>query len=597
MDIKIQTNTLRLITRLSDRTNRTEPCIPFVPQKPEFIEKYEPVMPFETASPEQVGISSRYIADFYREIDCDESLDMHGITILKDGKKIAQGSFGAYRNDVWHVTHSFSKSVTSLAIGMLIDEGVLTTDTKITKIFEKRASPLTLISHRAITVEHLLTMTSGILFNEAGSVTEENWVKAFLESTITDEPGKKFSYNSMNTYMLSAAVKELTEQGLCEFLDPRLFKPLGIERYFWEKCPKGIEKGGWGLYLMPDDMAKIGQLYMNRGEWHGNRIVSSEWIDEAASEKVATPKENGNFNYGYQIWTGRNSNSFLLNGMFGQNALGMRDSGIIIVTTGSNSEIFQQSNLYRISEKYFGSGFSVPAGPLPADKKGEKELKKTLDSLGSVRRKAKPLVVSKKPLRLFSKLLTKKKLPPQCSALAGREYLIAPEYSRNIGIMPQVIQIVQNNYTQGLDSISFALENGIFSVVFTEGSSVHKFPVGFFKPEYATLDFGGEHYLVGTSGFFASNEDGADVLKLRISFLEAGSARFIRMVFDDRSVTVTLTETPCGEFIFDSIADVMDGLGEKRLLGAITSRIDREWLKYKTDGLFSPTVEGKQKPD
>ena len=183
---------------------------------------------------------------------------------------------------------------------MLIDEGKLSLNDKIVDIFADRLNKLNKFTHRNITVRHLLTMTSGIVFNVAGSVTENNWVKCFFESFLVSEPGKHFNYNSMNTYMLSAIVKTVSGHGLCEYLRPRLFEPLGIRNFYWEKCPMGIEKGGWGMYILPEDMLKIGQLLLNGGVWNGKRLISQEWIDAATSAQAAAPKSIGDFNYGYQ---------------------------------------------------------------------------------------------------------------------------------------------------------------------------------------------------------------------------------------------------------------------------------------------------------
>ena len=113
-----------------------------------------------------------------------------------------------------------------------------------------------------------LIMTSLVQFNERGAVSCNDWVRGFLDSPVNGTAGSKFEYNSMNTYMLSAIVTEITGESLMDYLRPRLFEPLGITRIFWESCPKGITKGGWGLFLCPEDAAKIGQLCLQKGMWN-----------------------------------------------------------------------------------------------------------------------------------------------------------------------------------------------------------------------------------------------------------------------------------------------------------------------------------------
>src|SRR5699024_4911566 len=152
-----------------------------------------------------------------------------------------------------------------------------------------RLNPVSYRRFRSLTVRHLLTMTSGVDFDEVGAVTEEDWVKCYFESGVRFEPGAEFAYNSMNSYLLSAIVRERTGQGLSQVLRPRVFVPLGFGRVHWETCPRGIEKGGWGLYLCPEDMAKIGQLLLQKGRWNGRQLVSEEFLREMTRKQVDTP--------------------------------------------------------------------------------------------------------------------------------------------------------------------------------------------------------------------------------------------------------------------------------------------------------------------
>ena len=151
-----------------------------------------------------------------------------------------------------------------------------------------------------VTVEHLLTMTSGVQFNEIGAISGNDWLNSFLNAPVSGKPGAAFQYNSMNTYVLSAIVTERTGMTLSEYLEPRLFQPLGITKYLWETCPKGITKGGWGLFLCPEDMAKLGQLYLQRGIWKGQQLVPEGWVEISTGKQVESVE--GTFGYGYQVW-------------------------------------------------------------------------------------------------------------------------------------------------------------------------------------------------------------------------------------------------------------------------------------------------------
>ena len=175
--------------------------------------------------------------------------------------------------DHWNYTFSMCKSVTSLAIGMLIAEDKLHEDDLLVEYFGKGMSAFDRLRFKNITVKHLLMMSTGVAFNELGSVTVDDWVKGFFTSNIKFDAGSQFEYNSMNTYILACLVNLISGVSLSEYLSTRLWQPLGIKQVYWDKSPKNIEKGGWGLYLSPIDMAKIGQLYLNKGSWNDEQLV------------------------------------------------------------------------------------------------------------------------------------------------------------------------------------------------------------------------------------------------------------------------------------------------------------------------------------
>ena len=238
MDLITDSRALMIISQLMDNKSTVKPIFEQAAQKPKFTPT--PVQkPFARVSPESEGVSSAKIADFFNAMRDDSTLDMHGVLVLKNGKMIAEGAFGAYDQSVWHITHSECKSITGLAAGLLIGEGKMNLDDRIIDIFASRVSKINQFTHRNMTVRHLLNMTSGVTFNEAGSVTETDWVKCFLESVVLKEPGSTFNYNSMNTYMLASAIKQITGEGLTAYLKPRLFDPLGITNFFLGNLPDG----------------------------------------------------------------------------------------------------------------------------------------------------------------------------------------------------------------------------------------------------------------------------------------------------------------------------------------------------------------------
>jgi len=584
MDIRTHRNTLLLVRQIFDGKSSTVPCIRTPAQKPPCSEGATVAQSFPRTSPENKGVASDYLTRFIRDLRNDETLDMHGIMILRNGSVIAEGSFGGYDQNVWHITHSACKSVTALAVGMLIDEGKLSLEDRVVRIFEKRTDMIALLRHKDLTVRHLLNMSSGIVFNEAGAVTETDWVKCFLESSVRGESGRRFEYNSMNTYMLSAIVSQVSGQSLMSYLKDRLWEPLGIKDVFWETCPEGIEKGGWGMYIRPEDIAKIGQLVLQKGIWNGHHLVSEDWIKEASSFQIATPENLGSYNYGYQMWVGRHQNVFLFNGMFGQNVLGFPDTGILIVSNAGNNELFQKSNFYKWVEQYFPRDYR-PEDFLPENPEEFKKLQALFFSL----RESMPVTPGPgHPLYLKDKAVTS--LEELCGSLAGKIYIPDEGKARAVGLLPMIVQVVQNNYTTGLKSMEFALENGIFTLIVMESDEIHRLPIGFGTPEKADLNFHGEPYKVAVSGAFTTDEDDRLVLKLRISFLEIANARVLKIFFDGDVIVTKWLESPDQKYLSDVLAAISNEVKLGPLLNTILGKADSDYIDYKINCAFAPEV-------
>ena len=573
MDISFQTKSLKLIRQIIDRQQSTTPIIPFVPQKP--VAKLQNTgVYFPRVKPESEGVSSKLLYDFLKELSDNPLLDMHTVSVIKNGKTLLAAEFGAYKRDYWHITYSLCKSITSLAIGMLIDDKVLSLNETVASIFPQKANLMTAAFQKKLTVENLLKMSSGVLFNEAGSVTETEWVKNFLESAATFEPGKVFSYNSMNTYMLSAIVQEKTGKPLKEFLDERLFIPLGITDIFWEVSPEGINKGGWGLYIKPEDVAKIGALVLNDGVWNKRQIVSKEYIKLATTQHNEAPAAYGGYNYGFQIWVNKEENSFLFNGMFGQNLIGYKDSGIIVMSNAGNNEFFQVSGFFDTLHKYFGK-----CAPTYTHGGGwHTKLKMLENSLSSL---------NKREARESLKL---------CEKLNRLEYEFNLAETAGLSTMPLFLQVAQNNHTKGLSEIGFSLESGRLFVSAVESGERKRFEVGFSKPAYTVLEYGGEPYTVGVTGRLCKNEDDILVLKLRLSFVETANTRFIKFRFISKeSIEAEFYEQPNEGYLSVALDCTVKEIKNIRFLDPIIAKLDSDFIDYKVLSTFHPRITAKKK--
>ena len=356
MNLNVVNKVATQVFRFVDTKKPTEPIMETLVQKPE-IPKGTGGTHLPRTTPESAGISSRMIREYVEAIKADKTQNMHNLTIIRGGRIVYECGFGGHDGSTPKMTFSACKSITSIAIGMLIDEGKLSLSESAASVFEDRVGIIDKLRMDSITVESLLTMRSGIVFNEAECFASANWVKSFFSSAVQGKPGETFNYNSLNTYILSAIVYKKTGKHLSEYLEERLFAPLGIVNYAWERCPMGIEKGGWGLYMSPEDMGKIGVLVMNGGVWEGKRIISEEYLESATTAHAKVPFEMGDFDYGYQMWVGKSTDTFLFNGMLGQNVLGFRENGIIIVANAGNGELFQQGNFYGLTLRTFSGAF------------------------------------------------------------------------------------------------------------------------------------------------------------------------------------------------------------------------------------------------
>lgn len=327
---------------------------PFTAGKPSFLPDGDPRLPRST--PEREGIPSGYLREFFRAADDSSSLPLlHSAAVLCHGKLVACVSRAPYTAALPHMTFSFSKTVVAMAVGLAAEEGLLSVTDKVVSFFPEKQPPLFRSPRMAaLEVRHLLTMTSAANFNEAGSEMERDWVRAFFFSDCSSMPGEHFHYNSMNSYLLAAIVCRVTGKSLTEYLTPRLFDPLGIPPVYWETCPMGVEKGGWGLYLRVTDMAKLGELCLRGGVWEGKQILPRSWVEQMHTFSVETGRRGMEL-YGYQQWSFPAPRSYQFNGVFGQYAVVLPEYDMVIATTGGDSALFY-NRVLRAIDRFFGSG-------------------------------------------------------------------------------------------------------------------------------------------------------------------------------------------------------------------------------------------------
>lgn len=256
----------------------------------------------------------------YTDVAKVEGNQLHGIVVVKDEKVVYENWYYDYTPDFLHVMWSASKTFTATAIGFAAQDGLLEVTDKVVDFFPAEDLPAEPSEYlKQMTIRDLMLMSSGFAEDNRGwspDGPDFNWAKATLASDFAFEPGTQFSYNNMNTYLLSVIVSRVTGKRLDDYLNEKLFTPLGITEYNWIASPQNFSAGGWGLFLKTEDFAKMGLFMMKKGVWNGKRLLNEEWFDEAMSpqimqyagqdlteEEIAVLKQDEwNHGYGYQMW-------------------------------------------------------------------------------------------------------------------------------------------------------------------------------------------------------------------------------------------------------------------------------------------------------
>ncbi len=300
------------------------------------------------STPEAEGVSSAAIEQFIDSFDAKKH-ELHSVMILRHGKVIAEAWWSPYAANLKHSMYSVSKSWTSTAIGFAVAEKKIQVSDKVMTYFPEYSELANKPYIADLTIQHLLTMSVGHEVEPLRGVvaTQNDWVKGFLSANITHQPGTKFLYNTLATYMLSAIIQKVTGQKVVDYLGPRLFKPLGIQGVDWEVDPKGINTGGWGIRVKTEDMAKLGQLYLQQGKWKGKQILPATWVAEATSKHIdqdpsasAEKKANSDWlqGYGYQFWRCRNG-AFRADGAYGQYIVMMPEQDAVVIITSESHDL------------------------------------------------------------------------------------------------------------------------------------------------------------------------------------------------------------------------------------------------------------------
>ena len=282
---------------------------------------------WETATPQSAEISNSYLLDMTRFLQTNREHEIHSVLLIRDGKLVYEQYFRGYKydhngqnfqsnyidfhRDTLHVIHSATKSFTSTMVGIAIDDGFIgSVEDNVFDYFPEYPAS----RHEDMTIEHLLTMTAGFEWNEWElplDNLDNDLIQMFyvsdpilwvLSRYVIHAPGTTFYYNSGCTNVLGQIVHKTSDYRVDDFAEQFIFEPLGITRFQWNYLPGGLTFCSGSLYLLPRDMAKLGQVFLDGGVWNGQRIVSESWVNAATQTHVQLPHISWADGYGYQWW-------------------------------------------------------------------------------------------------------------------------------------------------------------------------------------------------------------------------------------------------------------------------------------------------------
>ncbi len=363
---------------------------------------------FPRSNPEAQGISSEAIGDFVTTAE-KTIQSLHSFMLLRHGSVVAEGWWHPWRPEAPHMLFSLTKSFTSTAVGIAISEGRLSVEDHVLSYFTNDAPKKIGTNLAAMKVHHLLSMSTGHDLDTTERVFRtHNPYKAFLGLPVEHAPGTHFVYNSAASFMLSAIVQQLTGQTLLEYLTPRLFKPLGIEGATWESHPNGVNIGGWGLSIKTEDIARFGQLYLQKGLWLDRRLLPESWVEAATIKQVSNgndPNSDWTQGYGYQFWRCRH-NIYRGDGAFGQFCIVLPEQEAVLAMTAGVADM--QAVLNLVWEKLLPA---IDKGRSPKDVATNDHLSNTLHGLKIA------------PPRGAA-------TSPKIADLSGRTYTFKPNYEK-----------------------------------------------------------------------------------------------------------------------------------------------------------------------
>ena len=499
-------------------------------------------------TPEEVGVSSYDIQAFID--DCIENKrELHSITIIRHGKIACEIYREPFKREHRHMMYSVSKSFTSTAIGFAVDEGYLTVDTRFVDIFPEARSEKLDEYLEEMTIEDLLTMRSGKNVSVFLDRTKDRWFKDIMESPWISEPGTEFLYISENMYLLCCCIHKLTGMSVIDYLKPRLFEPLGMSEPFWEKCPRGIEAGGWGLMITGEDLAKFTYCYQQMGKFGGKQVIPEWWVKEAtayhADNSVACDGLDSVAGYGYCFWrNGGVDNSYRADGMFCQFGMVFPDYDACISMTGG--EIDEQA-MRDIIWKY------IPKAFIKADKKAESI---QIKAPAFPRAEVKP-----RSLALESRIEGKK--------IKFRKPIVVNVIGYPVSVVPLPALFIAADKAGNISDVTFNFRENDMQMSWAEGDEINSIDIGL-DGEYRwdNIVLGEMPFTTCATGCWNSETE----LEVHIRCVEAVAERVINFKFNGDNVIMRPSSVPNSGVVAESLKETVKDVIKQPMVQTAVSK-------------------------
>jgi CubicO group peptidase (beta-lactamase class C family) len=325
-------------------------------QAQEVVPDYWPTNGWRTSSPEEQGMNSTRLDEMTAFIENGvENLSwaLHSFLVVRHGYIVYEFYSPPYNESTLHYLASATKTFASALIGIALNEGIIgSINDTVVDIFDDRTIANMDARKQAITIRHLLTMTPGFQWDNnngyVNMINSPDWVQHVLDLPMTDDPGETWTYNSGASHLLSAIIQQLSGTTTLAFAENRLFGPLGINQYTWGTDPQGIPNGGAGMELTPRNMAKLGLLYLENGQWDDQQLLPADFVEasgEIQSHLTIGPDGNPASGYGYQTWIYPDLDAYGARGSGGQRILVVPDRELVIVTTGNDAQLVPLADL------------------------------------------------------------------------------------------------------------------------------------------------------------------------------------------------------------------------------------------------------------